>query len=109
MRRETRSVCANASSIDWIRLLQSPRMPTPAHLALTPEIDAFRKQFEQLADEADAIAAPLSDAQFAWPPPAPKGRVGWSVAQCVDHLNVSARLYLPQLDEGIANAIRQGL
>src|SRR5262249_41496794 len=29
-------------------------------------------------------------------------------AQCIDHLNVSARLYLPQLDEGIASAIRQG-
>jgi hypothetical protein len=91
-------------------------MPTPAHLALTPAIDEFRRQFEQLADEGDAIAAPLSDAQFAWNPilaPAAlrrgrPARVGWSVAQCIDHLNVTARLYLPQLDEGIANAIRQG-
>ena len=83
-------------------------MPTPAHLALTPEIDEFRRQFEQLADDADAIAAPLSDTQFAWPPPARKGGAGWSVGQCIDHLNVTARLYLPQLDEGIANAIRQG-
>jgi hypothetical protein len=92
-------------------------MPTPAHLALTPEIDEFRRHFEQLANEADAIAAPLSDAQFAWNPSASApsalrrgkpARVGWSVAQCIDHLNVTARLYLPQLDEGIANAIRQG-
>lgn len=36
-------------------------------------------------------------------------RRGWSIAQCIDHLNTTARLYLPQLDEGIANAIRQGL
>src|SRR4051812_29769156 len=91
-------------------------MPTPAHLALTPEIDEFRRQFEQLADDADAIAAALSDAQFAWNPPAPPHGLarrslrggGWSVAQCIDHLNVTARLYLPALDEGIANAIRQG-
>jgi hypothetical protein len=91
-------------------------MPTPAHLALTPEIDEFRRQFEQLADDADAIAAPLSDAQFAWNPCASaqglaRRRVNggaWSVAQCIDHLNVTARLYLPRLDEGIANAIRQG-
>ena len=83
-------------------------MPTPAHLALTPEIDGFRRQFEQLADDADAIAASLSDAQFSWAPPLAKGGFGWSIAQCIDHLNVSARLYLPQLDEGIANAIRQG-
>ena len=92
-------------------------MPTPAHLALTAEIDAFRRQFEQLADDADAIASPLTDAQFAWNPPASApsalrrgtpARVAWSVAQCIDHLNASARLYLPQLDEGIANAIRHG-
>jgi len=80
-------------------------MPTPAHLALTAEIEDFRKQFERLADEADALVAPLSDEQFAWQP----SPAAWSVAQCVDHLNVTARLYLPQLDEGIANAIRQGL
>jgi hypothetical protein len=80
-------------------------MPTPAHLALTPQIDEFRREFERLADEADALVAPLSDEQFYWPP-APES---WSIAQCIDHLNVTARLYLPQLDEGIANAIRQGL
>jgi len=80
-------------------------MPTPAHLALTPEIEDFRRQFERLADEADALVAPLSDDQFAWQ----SSPATWSIAQCIDHLNVTARLYLPQLDEGIANAIRQGL
>ena len=38
----------------------------PAHLALTPEIDDFRSQFERLADEADALVARLSEAQFHW-------------------------------------------
>ena len=80
-------------------------MATPAHLALTPEIDAFRAQFERLADEAEALVAPLSDAQFTWRP-APNA---WSIALCIDHLNVTARLSLPMLDEGIADAIRQGL
>jgi hypothetical protein len=108
-------------------------MPTPAHLALTPQIDEFRREFERLSQEADALVAPLSDEQFAWQPASagragerPDGRSwlgrplrglsrrgepvrGWSVAECIDHLNVTARLYLPQLDEGIANAIRQGL
>lgn len=74
-------------------------------IALAPEIDDFRRRFEQLASEADALAAPLSDGQFAWQP-APDS---WSVAQCIDHLNVTARLYLPVLDEGIADAIRRGL
>ena len=80
-------------------------MPTPGHLALTPEIDAFRREFERLSAEADALVGALSDAQFTWPP-APGA---WSIAQCLEHLNVTARTYLPSLDEGIADAIRRGL
>lgn len=80
-------------------------MATPGHLALTPEIEDFRRQFEQLAAHADALVTPLSDAQFTWQP-APGV---WSIAQCIEHLNVAARLYLPNLDEGVADAIRRGL
>ena len=80
-------------------------MPTPGHLALTPEIDELRRHFERLADHADALVLELTDEQFAWKP-SPQA---WSIAQCIDHLNVTARLYLTQLDEGIANAIRQGM
>lgn len=74
-------------------------------LALTPEIDALRQQFEALSAEADALVTPLSDGQFAWQP----SPDAWSVAQCVEHLNATARQYLPMLDEGIADAIRRGL
>jgi hypothetical protein len=75
------------------------------HLALTPEADAFRREFERLADEADALVAPLNETQFHW---RPSGE-SWAVADCIEHLNVVARLYLPSLDEGIADAIRRGL
>ena len=75
------------------------------HLALTPEIDDFRRQFQQLSADADALVAPLSDEQFHWNP-APGA---WSIAECIDHLNVTARLYLPRLDQGIADAMRRGL
>ena len=75
------------------------------HLALTPEVDEYRQQFERLAVEADALVSPLTEEQFTWQP-AP---AAWSVAQCIEHLNVTARMYLPQLDEGIAEAIRRGL
>jgi hypothetical protein len=77
----------------------------PGHLALASELEEFRRQYEQLADEADALTATLTDAQFNWTPPSG----GWSVSQCIDHLNVTARVYLPKLDEGIAEAIRRGL
>lgn len=74
-------------------------------LALAPEIDELRAQFERIAAEGDALAAPLSDEQFAWRP-APDA---WSVGECLDHLNATARTYLPVMDEGIADAIRRGL
>jgi hypothetical protein len=74
-------------------------------VTLPPELEAFRQAFEQLADEADALAGRFTDEQFNWHPPSG----GWSVAQCIEHLNVTAREYLPKLDEGIADAIRRGL
>jgi hypothetical protein len=80
-------------------------MATPARPTLAPEIDAFRNQFEQLSGDADALTAPLTDAQFTWRPTP----TGWSIAECLDHLNATARVYLPSLDEGIADAIRRGV
>lgn len=47
---------------------------------------------------------PLTDAQVSWRP-AP---TVWSIADCLEHLNATARFYLPALDEGIATAIREG-
>lgn len=75
------------------------------HLALAREVDDFRQQFEQMSVDADALVHPLTEDQFFWQPAAD----AWSVAQCLEHLNVSARLYLPKLDESIANAIRRGV
>jgi hypothetical protein len=74
-------------------------------LALAPELDDFRRQFEAIAADADALIAALRDDQFTWSP-APEA---WSIAQCLDHLNATARHYLPVLDEGISEAIRRGV
>jgi len=79
-------------------------VPPPTHLALAREVERFRQQFEEVSQQADALVAPLSDEQFEWPPAAN----AWSIAQCIEHLNTTARLYLPQLDEAIAGAIRRG-
>lgn len=80
-------------------------MSGASHLTLSPEVDEFRRQFEQLSAEADALVGPLTDAQFHWRPTPER----WSVAQCIDHLNATARVYLASIDEGIADAIRRGL
>jgi hypothetical protein len=74
-------------------------------LGLAPEVDEFRRQFEQLSAEADALVAPLSDEQLHQRPAPDR----WSVGECIEHLNAAARVYLPFLDEGIAEAIRRGL
>jgi hypothetical protein len=79
-------------------------VPPSGYPALAPAIEEFRVEFERLSAEADALVAPLSEAQFTWQP-APGA---WSVAECIEHLNVTARLYLPKLDEAISDAIRRG-
>ncbi len=80
-------------------------MTSAGPLGRTPEIDDFRQQFEQLSADADALVAPLADAQFYWR----RTPASWSVARCIEHLNATARAYLPLLDEAIAHAIRRGL
>jgi hypothetical protein len=79
-------------------------MANQGPLALAREIDELRLQFEQISSNADALVMPLGDEQFIWKP----GPNIWSIAQCLEHLNATARSYLPAIDEGIADAIRHG-
>lgn len=79
-------------------------MPT-VHLTLAEENHVLRQQFQELSAAASALVAPLSDEQFSWRP----DEKTWSVAHCLEHLNVTARQYLPRLDEAVAESIRMGL
>jgi hypothetical protein len=79
-------------------------MANQGPLALAREVDEFRQQFEQISADADALVTPLDEAQFVWKP-APNL---WSIAECLEHMNATARSYLPAIDEGIADAIRHG-
>ena len=79
-------------------------MANQGPLALSPEIDQLRKEFEQISADAESLVTPLGEEQFAWRP-APDG---WSIAECLEHMNATARSYLPSIDEGIADAIRNG-
>ncbi len=79
-------------------------MSNQGPLALTREIDEFRRQFEQISADADALVTPLGEGQFTWRP-APNR---WSIAECLEHMNATARAYLPAIDEGIADAIKHG-
>lgn len=79
-------------------------MANQGPLALAREIDEFRKQFEQISTDADTLVTPLGQDQFVWKP----GPNRWSIAECLEHMNATARFYLPAIDEGIADAIRNG-
>jgi hypothetical protein len=79
-------------------------MANQGPLALAREIDEFRQQFEQISADADALVTPLAQEQFVWKP----GPGRWSIAECLEHMNATARAYLPNIDEGIADAIRHG-
>jgi hypothetical protein len=46
---------------------------------------------------------PLSIEQLRWRPDARH----WSIAQCLDHLNLTLDLYLPKIDDAISRAMRQ--
>lgn len=80
-------------------------MATSSPLPLTPELAALQGEFDAIAEDAAALLTPLSDTQFFWSPSADV----WSIAECLEHLNATARNYLPMLDSAIATAKQWGV
>jgi hypothetical protein len=71
---------------------------------LPPELAALDAEFEAIARDAAALVTDLSAA-------AGEARTApgtWSVAECLDHLAVGSRVYLPALREAAARARRRG-
>jgi hypothetical protein len=62
-------------------------------------------QFELFIPKAREICAGLSRDQFVWRP----GPGAWSVAECLDHLNTSNRMYLAQIGQAIQDGRAAGL
>ena len=72
--------------------------PTPpAAGQQVAELEDYRRQFEAIKREAGELLAKLTEGQFNWRP----GPGQWSIADCLSHLNVTGRLYLPVIEEGI--------
>lgn len=72
---------------------------------MTPELQRHVGAFEELRDEAHALAAPLSREQFNWRATPEE----WSIGQCLDHLNVAGFLLLPRLEEAVEQGHSDGL
>ena len=58
--------------------------------ALPDDVQRVIDQLDEAERQADALVANLSDAQFHWQP---EGGRRWSVAQCLEHLAIGAKVY----------------
>lgn len=71
---------------------------------MNSELEGYADQLLSVRQDAPGLAAGLSTEQFNWRP-APNR---WSIAECLGHLNVAARLFMPTFDEAIAAGRQKG-
>ena len=67
---------------------------------LHADLKSFQAQIEAIQRDADDLLKGLSEAQFNWRS-APNR---WSIGECLEHLNVTARLYWPLIAAAINHA-----
>jgi hypothetical protein len=72
---------------------------------MTPEIEGYVDQLVSIQQDVPGLVADLTDEQFNWHS-APDH---WSIAQCLDHLNLTAARFLPAIDAAIDEARQRGL
>jgi DinB superfamily len=82
-----------------------PRSDDPASEGLVTDLADFLFQLDEIDSNAGKLLAELTENQFHWSP----GASRWSIEQCVVHLNIMGRRYLPALDETINRASAEHL
>ena len=65
--------------------------------AITDSLDSAQSRLRRLSDK-------ISDREWSKHP----GPARWSAAECVEHLNITSKAYLPRLRDAIASAKAQG-
>jgi hypothetical protein len=71
---------------------------------LQSDLQRYYDEVDQIRREATALVERLTEAQCAWQA-APNQ---WSIAQCLEHLNATARNYFPIISDSINQARSQG-
>jgi hypothetical protein len=74
------------------------------HAAAPPDIQRI-DDLDAADRTAEALAAPLTDAQFTWQP---DGGTRWSVGQCLEHLAVANGLYGEAIRKAVDRAALAG-
>ncbi len=69
------------------------------------QLDDLKAELTRLTQRAQALIAPLDDAQLAASPPSG----GWSIGQCFTHLDKVGRLYTEKLSQAVDGARARGL
>jgi len=77
-----------------------PLPPRTNDKVLNPEIERLLYQVKVIEEEATGLFDGLSQSQFNWHPTPGS----WSLGQCFDHLNITAKKYLDNLEAAIAAA-----
>src|SRR5262249_43550341 len=72
---------------------------------LVAELKEYYHQIEKIKHDAEDLIMGLSENQFNWRP-APHR---WSIGDCLEHLNVTSRLYWPVVTEAIMRSRTNGL
>ena len=68
-------------------------------------IAALRAEFDAARQDARALLAGLDDEAFNWR----RAPGTWSMAECLDHLNITGRKYIRALDRGIVEGRARNL
>jgi hypothetical protein len=68
--------------------------------SLLPQLQGFIREFESIKGDAKNLIDGLNERQFNWHP----SPGGWSIAECLDHLNVAGSQLLPPIDAAIERA-----
>lgn len=72
--------------------------------ALAPDIQDLSEQVEAIRRDAQALVEGLRPDQLAWRPEPRR----WSIAECLEHLSLTAEATIPGIDAGIAEARASG-
>jgi DinB superfamily len=72
---------------------------------MTPEIEGYLDQLASINQDVPGLVAGLTHDQFNWRPSPDR----WSIAQCLDHLNLTAARFIPAIDGALADAGRRNL
>jgi hypothetical protein len=70
-----------------------------------PEIELYRRQFEQIRQQASDVTAQLNEARFNWRP----SPTEWSIEECLAHLTMVGQWELHAIEEAIDRGKQRGL